>query len=248
MIKYNSQRGKINIREYGRHIQHLVEYTKKVEDRSERNKLALCIIELMALLFPHTKSVEDFKHKLWDHLFVIADFELDVDAPYPVPSREIITRKPDRLIYPKNKIKFRHYGKSVEILISKALLEEDKAKQQDFAQAIATVMKMTYRNFNHEGVVDDTIKDDLVFMSNGGLKLAEDAGINNMPLRNNTDNNVIAPVNRNRNNRNNRNRNQSGGGGNNERRSNSGANPNNPNFKRKFNKGNNRNNNPNAPR
>jgi len=145
--------------------------------------------------------------------------------------------------YPKQNIRYRHYGKSVEILINKALKMEDKEKQMEFAQGIATVMKMTYRNFSNDAVVDDTIKEDLAFMSNGVLRLDDESTINNMPLRNNTDlsrmNNMRnnRPNNRNRNGRpnNNRNRNSDGTG--------SGSGSGFGNNKRRFNNNNNRNNN-----
>lgn len=233
----------MKIREYGRYIQGMVDFAKSKETKEERTKLAKGIIEMMAILFPQSKSVEDYRQKLWNHLFILADYDLDVDCPYPTPVAEEKAKAPERMKYPKQNIRYRHYGKSVEILINKALKMEDKEKQMEFAQGIATVMKMTYRNFSNDAVVDDTIKEDLAFMSNGVLRLDDESTINNMPLRNNTDlsrmNNMRnnRPNNRNRNGRpnNNRNRNSDGTG--------SGSGSGFGNNKRRFNNNNNRNNN-----
>jgi len=233
-MQYNSQRGEIIIREYGRHIQKMVDIITAIEDREKRNHYAKYAIEMMGMLFPHLKNVEDFRHKLWDHLFIMSDFKLDVDSPYPTPTRETVIAKPKRLKYPKHKVEFRHYGHNVEILIEKALKETDAEKQKEFAQGIATVMKMTYRNWNSDDVNDDTIKDDLRMMSDGVLALDEDQRIANMQQRqfhqnNNNRNNKNKKPFVKRNGNNNPNRNNNVGGGSNQ--------SNNPN--------NNRNNNPN---
>lgn len=244
MMKYNSQRGKMKIREYGRYIQGMVDFAKSKETKEERTKIAKGIIEMMAILFPSSKSVEDYRVKLWNHLFILADYDLDVDCPYPTPTPEEKAARPARMKYPKQNIRYRHYGKSVEILISKALKMEDKEKQMEFAQGIATVMKMTYRNFSNDAVVDDTIKEDLAFMSNGVLRLDDESTINNMPLRNNTD---LSRMNNMRNGRPNNNRNRNGRPNNNRNRNSdgtgSGSGSGFGNNKRRFNNNNNRNNN-----
>lgn len=250
---YNSQRSKLIIKEYGRHIQQLVDYTKTLTDREERNNYAKTIIELMGMLFPHLKNVEDFRHKLWDHLFIMAEFNLDVDSPYPIPTKEVKEARPAPLKYPKNSIKFRHYGKNVEILIEKAIAETNLEKQTDFAQGIATVMKMTYRSFNREGVTDDTIREDLRMMSDGILNLSNEVDIEQGVKRNiNIDNSEGVPprrkmFNNNRNGNNNNNRN----GNNNNNRNNNGNGNNrngNNNNNNRNNNNNNRNNNNNKPR
>ena len=101
-MEYNTTRNHLEIREYGRHIQKMVEYVLTLEDREKRQKNAYALIELMGFLNPHLKNVEDFRHKLWDHLFLISDFKLDVDSPYPIPTRETLKAKPERLSYPKD--------------------------------------------------------------------------------------------------------------------------------------------------
>jgi hypothetical protein len=141
-MEYNTTRNHLIVREYGRHIQKMVEYVKTIEDEEKRQRNAQALIELMGFLNPHLKNVEDFRHKLWDHLFVIADFDLDVKSPYPIPTRETLRAKPDVLGYPKRYPRYNHLGKNIEIVIDKALEEENPEKRQGFANAIAYYMKL----------------------------------------------------------------------------------------------------------
>ena len=126
-MEYNTTRNEMSMREYGRHIQKMVEYLLTIEDKEERQQQAQVVIELMGFLNPHLKNVEDFRHKLWDHLFYISDFKLQVDSPYPIPQKETYRQKPDPLPYPKRYPKFSHLGKNLEVIINKALNEEDFA-------------------------------------------------------------------------------------------------------------------------
>ena len=158
------------MREYGRHIQKMVEYLLTIEDKEERQRNAYAVIELMGFLNPHLKNVEDFRHKLWDHLFLISDFTLDVESPYPIPTRETLKAKPERLGYPKKYPKFNHLGKNIEVVIDKALNEENPEKKQGFANAIAYYMKLTYSNWHKELVHDDNIQSELSDMTNGELE------------------------------------------------------------------------------
>lgn len=169
-MEYNTTRNQLTIKEYGRHIQKMVEYVLTIEDREKRQKNAYALIELMGFLNPHLKNVEDFRHKLWDHLFLISDFKLDVDSPYPVPTKEILRAKPDRLPYPKRHPKYNHLGKNIEIVIDKALHEEDAEKRQGFANAIAYYMKLTYSNWHKELVHDDNIQSELSAITQGELE------------------------------------------------------------------------------
>jgi len=158
------------MREYGRHIQKMVEYLLTIEDKEERQRNAYAVIELMGFLNPHLKNVEDFRHKLWDHLFLISDFTLDVESPYPIPTRETLKAKPERLRYPKRYPKFNHLGKNIEVVIDKALKEENPEKKQGFANAVAYYMKLTYSNWHKELVHDDNIQTELSTMTNGELE------------------------------------------------------------------------------
>ena len=158
------------MREYGRHIQKMIEYLLTIEDKEERQRNAYAVIELMGFLNPHLKNVEDFRHKLWDHLFLISDFTLDVESPYPIPTRETLKARPERLPYPKRYPKFNHLGKNIEIVIDKALKEENPEKKQGFANAVAYYMKLTYSNWHKELVHDDNIQTELSSMTKGELE------------------------------------------------------------------------------
>ncbi|MEO7835419.1 MAG: DUF4290 domain-containing protein [Ginsengibacter sp.] len=169
-MEYNTTRNHLTIREYGRHIQKMAEYVLTLEDREKRQKNANALVELMGFLNPHLKNVEDFRHKLWDHLFLITDFKLDVDSPYPIPTRETLRPTPDPLPYPKRYPKYNHLGKNIEIIIDKALSEEDPEKRQGFANSIAYYMKLTYSNWHKELVHDDNIQTELSAITKGQLE------------------------------------------------------------------------------
>ncbi len=158
--------------EYGRNIQQMVDYMRTIEDPEKRQKNAKAIIELMGVLNPHLKNVEDFRHKLWDHLFLIADFQLEVASPYPIPTKEKLFRRPERLPYPRASRKHRHLGKNLSHVIDKALAETDEEKRKGFAQSIAYYMKLAYTNWHREQVHDDMIKEELSEITGGALNYA----------------------------------------------------------------------------
>jgi len=174
-MDYNTGRPKLVFREYGRHIQKLVDKAVEIEDDELRNKVTKTIIDMMGIINPHLKNVEDYKHKLWDHIFMISDFKLKVDSPYPIPSAETLKAEPLDLPYPKGKLKYKHYGKNVETMIAKAVDMEDAEKKHEYALCIANYMKMVYLNWNSEDVTDDHIKSDLKVLSNDKLDLGDDA-------------------------------------------------------------------------
>lgn len=169
-MEYNTTRNHLIMKEYGRHIQKMVEHLVSIKDRGERQKTANSLIELMGFLNPQLKNVEDFRHKLWDHLFLISDFDLDVDSPYPIPTRETLKARPKPLKYPKQYPKFNHLGKNLEVLIDKALRVEDPEKRQGFANAIAYYMKLTYSNWHKELMHDDAIQSELSNITQGQLE------------------------------------------------------------------------------
>jgi uncharacterized membrane protein YgcG len=169
-MEYNTGRNYLTMREYGRHIQKMVEHTLSIEDPERRQRNAHAVIELMGFLNPHLKNVEDFRHKLWDHLFLISDFKLDVESPYPIPTRETLRSKPDPLPYPKRHPKFAHLGKNLELVINKALEEEDQQKRLGFANAIAYYMKLAYSNWHKDMVHDDAIQSELASITEGQLE------------------------------------------------------------------------------
>jgi len=169
-MEYNTTRNHLIIREYGRHIQKMVDHILTIEDRERRQKQAQVVIELMGILNPHLKNVEDFRHKLWDHLFLISDFKLDVDSPYPIPTAEKLSRRPEPLPYPKRYPKYSHLGKNLELVINKALDEESPEKRQGFANAIAYYMKLAYNNWHKDQVHDDAIQQELTNLTQGQLE------------------------------------------------------------------------------
>jgi hypothetical protein len=198
---YNTTRKKLILAEYGRNVQNMVKYIVELPTREERNRYAQVVIDLMGFLNPHLRDVADFKHKLWDHLHIISDFKIDVDSPYPKPSEDAIRFKPAPLAYPQQRIRYKHYGKTVELMISKARAIEDPARKQQMIQAIANFMKMAYVTWNKDTVADETIIKDLRDMSNGDLQLQENVNLNRVEFR------APAPVNRQRNANQNKNRN-----------------------------------------
>jgi hypothetical protein len=171
-MEYNTSRNYLGMREYGRHVQKMVEHLLTIEDREKRQQQTQSVIELMGFLNPHLKNVEDFRHKLWDHLFFISDFKLDVDSPYPIPQKETYKQKPDPLPYPKRHPKYAHLGKNLEVVIDKALNEEDPEKKAGFAHAIAYYMKLAYSNWHKELVHDDTIRTELNSITGGQLEFS----------------------------------------------------------------------------
>jgi hypothetical protein len=169
-MEYNTTRNYLTMKEYGRHIQRMVEYLLTIEDRQHRQQQAHVVIELMGFLNPHLKNVEDFRHKLWDHLFYISDFKLDVDSPYPIPQKETYKAKPDPISYPKRYPRYSHLGKNLELVINKALKEENGEKRQGFANAIAYYMKLAYTNWHKDTVHDDAIQSELTTITKGQLE------------------------------------------------------------------------------
>ena len=183
-MDYNSSRSHLVLKEYGRHVQMIVEACVQMKDRDKRNEFAKELIELMGQLNPHLRNVEDFRHKLWDHLFIMSDYKLDVDSPYPIKGREEIERRPKRLPYPQSKIKYKHYGKNVEALVAKAVATEDVEKKAGFTQCIGNFMKLVYQNWSKENVNDETIKNDLRLLSKGALVVSDDQDINSLARAN----------------------------------------------------------------
>lgn len=175
-MEYNTARNHLIMREYGRNIQRMIEYILTIKDREERQHQVMAVIELMGTLQPHLRNVEDFRHKLWDHLFLVSDFKLDVDSPYPIPTRETLRTKPDRLPYPKKYPRYRHFGKNLEMVIDKALKEKDPEMKEGFTQVIGNYMKLAYGNWHKESVHDDAIKSELNIITEGQLQYHPGAG------------------------------------------------------------------------
>ncbi len=168
---YNSNRPDLIIPEYGRNIQKMVEYAATIEDREERNKCAKAILSVMGQLFPYLRDIEDFNHKLWDHLYIMSNFKLDVDSNYPIPNPEELDAPPARMSYPKGDVRFGHYGRYVERMIAKCVAMEEGEERKAFSLAIANLMKQNSLNWNRNTVTDDVILKDLALLSGGKIRL-----------------------------------------------------------------------------
>ena len=169
-MDYNTTRPHLAMREYGRHVQKMVDHILSIEDNERRQKNAQAVIELMGFFNPHLKSVEDYRHKLCDHLFLIADFNLDVESPYPIPTRESLKAKPAPLPYPKRYPRYSHLGKHLELVIAKAMAEENEEKRSGFAHIIAYYMKLAYNTWHKELIPDESIRSELNSITQGQLE------------------------------------------------------------------------------
>jgi len=170
---YNTQRKKMALPEYGRNVQKMVDHIKTIKDKDERNRAARTIISIMGNLNPQIRDVGDFKHKLWDHLALIADFELDFDSPYPIPEPEKFIEKPKQIPYQQGSIRFLHYGRIIELMIDAAARMEDGDEKEYLTNLIVNQMKKAYITWNRSQVADEVIIENLKFLSGGKLKITE---------------------------------------------------------------------------
>lgn len=171
---YNYTRRKLYLPEYGRHIHEMIDSLLLIEDRHERNRQARAVIAVMGNLFPLLRDTADFTHKLWDHLFIMSDFQLDVDSPYPRPSREDLTIQPRRLQYSQSPIAYKHYGKHVQRMV-KALAEEDPSRIGESIDCLARYMRTKSFEYNQEHPNNEVIVKDIRRMSDGAIELDESA-------------------------------------------------------------------------
>jgi hypothetical protein len=170
-LEYNTEREKLIIPEYGRHFQKMVDHAVSVEDKEERIKLAHAIISVMGNLQPHLRDVPEFNHKLWDQLFIMSDFKLDVPSPFPITSKELLEQKPDPLDYPQNFPKYRFYGNNIKRMIDVAISWEKGEKRSGLEHTIANHMKKCFLNWNKDTVEDGIIYKHLTELSKGEINL-----------------------------------------------------------------------------
>ncbi|WP_420601437.1 DUF4290 domain-containing protein [Flagellimonas sp.] len=171
-LEYNTERPKLFIPEYGRHFQKMVDHAVSIADREERNKVAKSIISVMGNLQPHLRDVPDFQHKLWDQLFIMSDFKLDVDSPFPITPKEVLQQRPEPLEYPQNFPKYRFYGNNIKRMIDVAIKWEKGDMRSGLEYAIANHMKKCYLNWNKDTVEDSAIFAHLKELSDGEIDLA----------------------------------------------------------------------------
>jgi hypothetical protein len=170
---YNTQRKRMALPEYGRNVQKMVDHIKTIEDRAERNRAAKTIISIMGNLNPHLRDVGDFKHKLWDHLALIASFELDIDSPYPVPEPSKFVEKPKQVPYKQGDIRFLHYGRIIELMIDAASEMNEGSEKEYLTTLIVNQMKKSYITWNRGQVADEVIIGDMKMLSRGKLRMTE---------------------------------------------------------------------------
>lgn len=173
-MEYNTNRKKLVLPEYGRNIQKMILLAKAEPDTEKRNKMAQAIIAIMGNMNPHLRDIVDFKHKLWDHLAIIAEFDLDIESPYPTPGIETLNAKPEKVPYKTKATKFKHYGQTIEKMVKVAIDMEEGELKEILIQLIANHMKKSYLTWNKEAVADAQIFRDLKIISEGKIDLDTD--------------------------------------------------------------------------
>lgn len=173
-MKYNTEEKKLAMPEYGRNIQNMVDYCVAIEDRDERKRCADTIINIMGNMFPHLRDVNDFKHILWDHLAIMSDFKLDIDYPYEIIRKEDLHSRPPRIPYNNSRIRYRHYGRTLELMIDKATELENGDEREQLTKMLANHMKKSFLTWNKESVDDRKIFKDLDELSQSKIVLNEE--------------------------------------------------------------------------
>jgi len=168
---YNTQRKKMKLPEYGRSIHKMVDHIMQIENREERILAVKAVIDVMGMMYPYLRDINEFKHKLWDHIAIMSDFKLDIDYPYDPPKPETFIEKPKLIPYDQTEIRFRHYGKIMEHYITAtAQLDDDNPAKVVNTELLANQMKKTYLVWNKDAVEDSKIINDLIILSHGKLK------------------------------------------------------------------------------
>lgn len=173
-MQYNTQQKRMALPEYGRSIQNMVDYAITIPDRAERQRCANTIISIMGGMFPQLRDLPDFRHKLWDHLTIMSDFKLDIDYPFDVVHKDKFDTKPEPIPYPHTRIRYRHYGRALEVLIKKACEMPESDEKQNLVALICNHMKKNYMAWNKDAVDDRKIANDLYELSEGKLCMNDD--------------------------------------------------------------------------
>ena len=170
-MEYNTTRGRLILPEYGRNVQNMIAHAMEIVDRNERNRAAQALIEVMGQLNPHLRDVDDFRHKLWTHLFVMSDFNLDVDSPYEIPKPEVLNEKPQLMDYPKSSIRYGHYGKYTQTILETSKNMDQANEKEYLKNTMANFMKKQYLSHNNDAVENNVIAQHLKELSKGELIL-----------------------------------------------------------------------------
>jgi hypothetical protein len=177
-LEYNTTRNHLKMPEYGRNVQKMIRYAISTEDSERRLKVAHVVVNIMSQMHPRLRDEADYKQKLWDHLYIISDWKLDVDGPYPPPSREALAAKPDKVPYSVENIKFKPYGKNIERIIDEAIELEEGPEKDVLMKLIANHLKKSYLNWNRDSVNDELIFKHFTELSEGKLTLEEGFKLN----------------------------------------------------------------------
>ena len=173
-MDYNTQRDKLLMSEYGRHVQDMVNYVKNIPNKEKRNEQIQAVVAVMGTLNPQLRDINDFKHKLWDHVQVIADFDIDIDSPYPTPTKETLNTKPNVIPIQKSPIKIAHYGRNIQNMIDVIAEKEEGEIKVYMIKTLASYMMQQYLIWNKDTVEEQTIFRDIVALSNGRITIPED--------------------------------------------------------------------------
>ena len=175
-LDYNTEREALAMPEYGRNVLKMVEHLRTIEDRQKRTEQAKAVVKVMEILNPQVHSQENFEQKLWDQLYVIAGFDLDVDAPYPAPQKEQFTTRPVPIPMKDSKIRAAHYGRNIEKIIDLLCEQPDGEVKTELIRSLAIYMRQQYLIWNKDSVADETIFADIEKLSDYKLKVPD--GIN----------------------------------------------------------------------
>lgn len=172
-LKYNTQKRRLQLPEYGRNVQKMIEYVKTIPDRDERNRQARAVIGVMETINPQVHLQDDYEHKLWDHMFIISGFDLDVDSPYPAPKPEDLNVEPVEIPMKRRPVKVAHYGRNIENIINLIAEKEDGEAKEAMIRSIAVYMRQQYLIWNKDSVSDETIFNDIIKLSDGRIRIPE---------------------------------------------------------------------------
>lgn len=168
---YNTQQKRLPMPEYGRGIQNMVDHALTIEDRAERQRCANTIVNIMGSMFPHLRDIPDFKHKLWDHLAVMADYKLDIDYPYEITPAVAVHSRPKPLAYPMKRIRYRHYGYMLESLLKKLKDMPEGEERDALTSMVANQMKRCLYNWNKDAMDEEKVAADLAEYTEGNVQL-----------------------------------------------------------------------------
>ncbi len=170
-MEYNTSQSQIILKEYGRNIEKIVAHLKTIESKEKRTEMAHVLVDLMRQIAPSVKETNETNQKLWDDLYIMADFDLDIDSPYPMPEKDVLSRKPERMPYVSNRIRYRHYGRNIELLVKEALKKEDPQEREEAIIYMGKLMKSFYASWNNETIDDAVILENIKNISGGKLDI-----------------------------------------------------------------------------